>query len=219
MWRDLGDQPGDRARARRARLGAVRGGDDEPGLHDVRREPRAPAPVRRSASHQPRDRRAGAGAGRARARGRRQGVFVRDPEVLPEARRFAKRTFRLALPRRLRASRGELYRSAPLVPPEPRTRATTRRPNRDRLRSPGRRRCRSPAWATPAGRCCSRAPSMPSGDGWAPTSASVSGTHCSRRYFGKARRDLGEPAAADAWGEGQATAFDDAVIQALSDDL
>ena len=34
-------------------------------------------------------------------------------------------------------------------------------------------------------------------------------------YFGMARRDLGEPAATEAWQQGHALAFDDAVVQAL----
>jgi hypothetical protein len=36
------------------------------------------------------------------------------------------------------------------------------------------------------------------------------------RYYGKARRDVGEPAASLAWREGQAMSFDDAVTQALA---
>ena len=35
------------------------------------------------------------------------------------------------------------------------------------------------------------------------------------RYFNRARQALGEPAAAEAWSEGQAMSFDDAIVQAL----
>ena len=39
------------------------------------------------------------------------------------------------------------------------------------------------------------------------------------RYFGKVRRALGEPAATEAWTQGQATGFDEAVAQALNSSL
>ena len=35
------------------------------------------------------------------------------------------------------------------------------------------------------------------------------------RYFNRARQALGEPAAAEAWREGQAMSFDEAIAQAL----